>query len=85
MTCQDCGRGLAGGVWHGGDARHEAGRYCVSCAEIVAFWRVIDGDDAAPCEGCGVHVFDGDACYDMAAVFCPACWIAKLDGEPIDN
>lgn len=85
-TCCRCAGGVsAGGVFYAGDDTNQAGRYCLSCIDVVAFWEVIDGDAATPCEVCGVQVFDRDACYDMAAVFCPPCWLRTFDGDPVSQ
>lgn len=43
--CQCSGDMTAGGIYYGGDERHQEGGYCVCCAEIVAFWPCIDGED----------------------------------------
>jgi hypothetical protein len=83
----------AGGIYYAGntiegrqvtDIGHQAGRYCIECADIVAFWLVIDGDDdtGGECEGCGVTVMAADACYCMAAISCPACFLATFDTDP---
>lgn len=43
--CRCSGDMTAGGIYYGGDERHQKGGYCVCCAEIVAFWPCIDGED----------------------------------------
>ena len=92
-TCLNCGGGMsAGGIYYAGntiesrqvtDIGHLAGRYCIECADIVAFWLVIDGNDdtGGECEGCGVTVMAADACYCMAAISCPACFLATFDTD----
>jgi len=82
VACCGCSGGMtAGGIYYGGDTRHQAGRYCVACADTVAFWPVIDGDydDGGECETCGVHVTEADACYLMAEVSCPACFAERFE------
>ena len=83
-TCQNCGGGMsAGGIYYAGNIGHLAGRYCAECADTVAFWLVIDGDydTGGVCEGCGVTVMAADACYCMAAISCPACFLATFDTD----
>lgn len=43
--CRCSGDMSNGGIEYGGDTRNQAGGYCVCCAEIVAFWPCIDGED----------------------------------------
>lgn len=75
----------AGGIYYGGDERHQAGRYCGACADTVAFWPCIDGDydTGGECERCGVIVTEADACYLMAEVSCPACFAATFTDNRI--
>lgn len=68
--CERCHGPRDGGLWADGL------RLCCDCADVAAFWPTINGDPATPCEGCGVGVLTGDACYLMAAVACPSCFVA---------
>lgn len=43
--CRCSGDMSNGGIRFGGDDRNQAGPYCVCCAEIVAFWPCIDGEN----------------------------------------
>ena len=42
--------------------------------------RVFRRRRAVLCESCGIKVIDGrDACYELARVSCPACFLERLE------
>jgi hypothetical protein len=72
-VCQCCGSGEASRV------PSRAAALCDDCIQVQLFHEVLS-DAVRRCEHCHAVVIDGiDACYELAAVSCEACWLARCD------
>jgi hypothetical protein len=72
-VCQRCGSGEASRV------PSRAASLCDDCIAIELFHDVLH-DAIRRCEQCQAVVVDGiDACYELAAVSCEACYLARCD------
>ena len=62
---------------NGGYLDRGRGRFDVSPLILA---RVFRRRRAVSCESCGVTVIDGhDACYELARVSCPQCFLERLE------